>query len=281
MNPSNQVLLNPDFLINNLVTDCRKVQNSSDGLKRRRVKVLTANKIKDKYKKLEKHKKRVIKEWKNQYINSLTIYPFSSPMGQRVAHSLKSECFDNLKVESMVRKYEIYCSLKIRHREKAENKLNKWKPRNIERLTTGLELSQRSHAMGFHQYSFTRRQRLEKLKRTETGIDWKSRITAFTCNPNVQVMVPKLYWCPICSKTIEVDHSCDMSAKCDMNSSKVPILNLSSNGLSQQMVLRGDNKRRNNENLAQNAHEICHKKHKKLSPKKSPKVCRIDLNEED
>ncbi|CAG2100498.1 unnamed protein product [Medioppia subpectinata] len=286
-------ILDPDFLFHNLVDDYKpiNIEPKEDTKKKKKngSKTMTANKIKDKYKKLEKHKKQIVKEWRRQYLKCHTVYPFSSPMGHRVMASLRNQNLEVQRVESLVRKYETYCSLKIRFRNKPDNKLNKWRAHNVERLTIGQELSQRQHTLDVHQYSFTRRQRLDKWQRLTTGIDWKSRIVALSCHRSVEVLVPKLMRCPFCRHQIDIDHSCDINAAiCDTSSPKVIIEKLSPNECTKRIALRENQKRLNrsqvilnNSNsypkMSQNSHKIitngCHKR--------VANICRIDLNEED
>ena len=150
--------------------------------------------------------------WKKSYLNCMSMYAISSPMGRRVFHSLKTPKLEIRKVQSIVRRYESFCSTRMRFRDKQVVGLNKWSARRIERLTTGLELSQRNRCFSCHQYSFTRRQRLEKLLRAKTGIDWKSRLLAMNCCTKTEVMINKIKFCPICGQNIEFKHSCDNSA---------------------------------------------------------------------
>ena len=177
--------------------------------------------IKEKFKSLDKQMKRDEELFRRRYLNTVSAYDLSSPMGRRVSSSLMANKLESERIESMVSSYDAFCGTHLKLKSNKKNIFNKWTPKRVERLTTGLELSQKNQSVDCHQYSFTKRQRLEKSLRKSTGIDWKSRLIAFNCNLNP--LLERLDVCPICGQDIEVEHSCDIVASGRSRSD--PVLN--------------------------------------------------------
>ena len=188
----------------------KKGSKKDSNKKKNKTHLWTANKVKEKYQKLEKQKKKKLKHFKEQYLKCLSSFDMSSPMGRRMLVAFKTQELDPSKVQTMIRKYDEHSTTKIRFKTKEPNELCKWKTHRIERFCTSLELSQKDRDINNFQYSFTRRQRLDRWQRMITGIEWKSRLLAMHCN--AKVLVRRCYDCPICQTTIQTDHSCDINA---------------------------------------------------------------------
>ncbi len=187
------------------------------------------NKIKQKYKLIEKRRKEENNEsesrWKKADIKCMATFPLVSAMGQRVYRSLcdRSQALDQNRIEAITKRNETFCSTKIRIRiSKKIPKWNKWKTNNIERIAFRTDFS-KNGGIGCHQYSFNRRQRLEKLRRFETRLNWKSRLLALNCDQNLSIGLKRITHCPICYLRLEDNHSCDIDCQQNAIEPKVEV----------------------------------------------------------
>ena len=134
-------------------------------------------------------------------------FEMSSQISDRLVRTLELQSLDpNHAMNASVKQISLP-SYEIR--PKNYIKYNDWNSSNIERRSLKSELS-----FGLkgneHKYVFTRRQRLDKIQRMESGINWKSRILLMNCR-NVSINLDKIENCPICSEKLESTHSCRKS----------------------------------------------------------------------
>jgi hypothetical protein len=190
---------------------------------------VAVNKIKKKYKLFEKRRKEEKNEsenrWKGPDIKCMTTFPLVSAMGQRVYRSLcnRSQALDQSRIEAITRRNETFCSTKVRIRiSKKIPKWNKWKTKNIETIAFRTDFS-KNGGIGCHQYSFNRRQRLEKLRRFETRLNWRSRLLALNCDKNLSIDLKRITHCPICCLKLEDNHSCDIDCRQNAVEPKVEV----------------------------------------------------------
>lgn len=248
----------------------RAYKSKSDSYKKKkRTHLWTANKVKEKYEKLEKQKKKKLKHFKDLYLKYLSSFDLSSPMGRRMLVAFKTQDLESSRVETIVKRYDEHCSTKIRPKTKEPNELCKWKTKRIERLFTEVELSQKDRDVNCFQYSFTRRQRLDRWQRMLTGIEWKSRLVALNCN--ARVLVNRLTVCPLCSTSVSTDQFCDT---CAPLWSSDPYIKDDTNQTQTQTKFQS--KRKTTESTKSEA-----KRKRNCSPEVRPeRVCQINLDNE-
>ncbi|XP_054166462.1 uncharacterized protein LOC128963940 [Oppia nitens] len=233
------------------------------------------NKIKEKYRIIERQKQLIVNQWRSQYLRCLSIFPLSSPMGSRVCLAFKCQTPGKTKLEAYVKKYEASCTTRYRHRiGLIDNKYNRWKSDDLEKRCTIMELTHKNQVIGSHQYSFTKRQRLDRLRRFDTGIDWKSRLLNLHCNPFVRLSITRCYLCPLCRQPIGDDHSCDNQSDCDLNVNQSNVGINPTIRLAKQISSKMSLKRKNFSDTKIFAEE----NRPKIKPTKRLRICRLDLN---
>ncbi|CAG2100668.1 unnamed protein product [Medioppia subpectinata] len=155
------------------------------------------------------HKEELIQELEG-YTNAFEI---SSLMGRRVRLSSDNSSLNPLQIFNLNIRNENYCNqLKtIRDLIAATVPQNAKLSTRITRSNTGFAgidkmWGPRSES---HEYSFTRKQRLERYQRLETGLNWKSRLVKKHCK-SIDVEVDKITRCPCCLELVEPEwgHSC-------------------------------------------------------------------------
>jgi len=136
-------------------------------------------------------------------MNLLSGFELSSFMGKRVFRSLSKPLNDLQKYMKIIR-FENYCVCQMAPKMSlSANNASGYMPR-ISRH--GSDWSCRHN---HHSYCFTRRQRLEKWCRLETGLDWRSRLKKSQCR-RLRVKLKRLISCPICTETVDFSprHQC-------------------------------------------------------------------------
>lgn len=158
--------------------------------------------------KTKKQMEKVVKREHNSKMKSLkgvSRLPFSTSLGLRVYRTLPQNCLSS----TYIQKSEPFCRTDKSYKSWSISKYNIWNCSSIERKTFRTNFTKGSNDSFY--YSFNRRQRLEKMKRMETGLNWRSRLRSLHCK---QIFV-KLFDCQkccICGNHLNVGHSCDESA---------------------------------------------------------------------
>jgi hypothetical protein len=162
--------------------------------------------------KTKKQMEKVLKREHNSKMKSLkgvSRLPFSTSLGLRVCRTLPQNCLSSTHIPNTIQKSESFCRTDKSYKSWSTSKYNNWNCSSIERKTFRTNLT-KSSSDSFY-YSFNRRQRLEKMKRIETGLNWKSRLRSLHCK---QVFVKLFDYqnCSICGNHLNVGHNCDESA---------------------------------------------------------------------
>jgi hypothetical protein len=162
--------------------------------------------------KTEKQMEKVLKREHNLKMKSLkgvSRLPFSTSLGLRVCRTLPQNCLSSTHIPNTIQKSEPFCRTNQSYKSWSISKYNNWNCSSIERKTFRTNFTKGSDDSFY--YSFNRRQRLEKMKRIETGLNWRSRLRSLHCK---QLFV-KLFNCQnccICGNHLNVGHNCDESA---------------------------------------------------------------------
>lgn len=155
---------------------------------------------------IEKKRAKELREWKKDTLNLISSFDISSFMGKRIFRSL-FEMLTDLDKYLLIINCENYC-LNNLFNYLSQSSVNLNNSSNtisrISRNRNGIDWNPRNYQFN---YCFNRRQRLDKWKRMETGLDWKSRILKSHCK-RLYVKMKKIINCPLCSQTIDNNHQC-------------------------------------------------------------------------
>jgi hypothetical protein len=183
------------------------------------------------------NKRLLVKKFISKYLAKPAQYyrpgmELSSPMGKRLleSFSLGLGLSSVKELRKIVRSYERYCgansmthkqllaSLKGQHSSKVKiDLISLPSPDKNNCLTSRLLRSQQminpaSNAWGlksYHIYTFSKQDRMEKMKTMETGLDWKGRLVAMHCD-SFSLDAKKEVICESCNQEINGDdgHNC-------------------------------------------------------------------------
>jgi hypothetical protein len=156
----------------------------------------------DNYRKREKE----LKESKKEALLLASSFDISSFMGKRVFRSL-FKALDDLDKYLLTLKCENNCFNELVDYLSATNMSFSNNANTVSRITRNSSNSDWNPRKNQHKYSFSKRQRLEKWKTIETGLDWRSRLLKSQCK-RVFVKMFRVIKCPLCSQTIDSQHQC-------------------------------------------------------------------------
>lgn len=151
---------------------------------------------------------------------------FSSPLGRRMSNFHPYIKQSILERQRLIKKYESDCIRGYRNYYMVHN-LAQYRPQDflLDTLYPGAKHSRKlrssfkmcdkitsvvtSSITHVHSYTFSRQERLEKFLTLETGLDWKTRLLTWHCQP-IAVDIQELKRCNCCRSKVctQVGHSC-------------------------------------------------------------------------
>ncbi|CAG2110690.1 unnamed protein product [Medioppia subpectinata] len=148
--------------------------------------------------------KKCDKDTNKESLNVISEFDFSSLMGKHMFRQLLCEKLNELQKYMQTLSVENYClcDFSVKMSLNANIAVN-----YMPRITRhGSDWSSRHK---HHIYCFNRQQRLEKWRRFETGLNWRSRLLKKRCR-RLTVRLNRMTKCPICTKTIDFNprHQC-------------------------------------------------------------------------
>jgi hypothetical protein len=157
----------------------------------------------DNYRKREKE----LRESKREALHLASSFDISSLMGKRVFRSL-FKALDDLDKYLLTLKCENNCFDELVDYLSATNvSISNFSANSVSRISRNSYNSDWNSRKNQHKYCFNKRERLEKWKTMETGLDWKSRLLKSQCK-RVFVKMFRVIKCPLCSQTIDSEHQC-------------------------------------------------------------------------
>jgi hypothetical protein len=160
----------------------------------------------DNYRKREKE----LRESKKEALHLASSFDISSFMGKRVFRSL-FKALDDLDKYLLTVKCENNCFDELVDYLSATNmSFNNLSANSVSRITRNSNNCDWNPRRNQHTYCFNKRERLEKWKTLETGLDWRSRLLKSQCK-RVFIKMFRVIKCPLCSQTIDSEHQCSES----------------------------------------------------------------------